>query len=379
VCANTLSKGDIHMYPKFIRDFSHKKLVARFQTLDIHSWQRIPQRAQWLAQPHRVGALFAVVMIISLACSSVSLFARERGDRTASDATLSISTTSLVFGTVSVNMPTTQSLTVTSTGSGTLTIRAATISGSGFAVSGATFPVILSPNQTAILTVQFDPASAGAASGSLILTSNSSSGRSTVVSLSGTGVSATVPTLSVNATTISFGDVNLNTPATQSLTLTSTGTGAVTVNSATVSGAGFSVSGATFPLALAPSQAAVLSVQFDPTAAGAALGALSLSSNSSTGASTTVSLTGTGASASYQVNLTWNAPTSSPDPVAGYEVFRAPNGSTSYQQLNASSVAQTSYADTTVQDGQTYNYYVESVDGSGNTSAPSNMANVNVP
>jgi hypothetical protein len=367
------------MYPEFIRDFFHKELAARFQTLDIHSWQRIPQHAQRLAQPHRVGALFAVVMAISLACSSVSLSARERGDRTTSDATLSISTTSLVFGTVSVNMPATQSLTVTSTGSGTLTIKAATISGSGFAVSGATFPVKLSPNQTAILTVQFDPASAGAASGSLILTSNSSSGRSTVVSLSGTGVSATVPTLSVNATTISFGDVNLNTPATQSLTLTSTGTGAVTVNSATVSGAGFSVSGATFPLALAPSQAAVLSVQFDPTAAGAALGALSLSSNSSTGASTTVSLTGTGASASYQVNLTWNAPTSSPDPVAGYEVFRAPNGSTSYQQLNASSVAQTSYADTTVQDGQTYNYYVESVDGSGNTSAPSNMANVNVP
>jgi hypothetical protein len=194
---------------------------------------------------------------------------------------------------------------------------------------------------------------------------------------------AAVPTLSVNATTIAFGDVDLNSPATQSLTLSSTGTAAVTVSAATVAGTGFTVSGATFPLTLNPNQTATLSVEFDPTAAGAVSGSLTLTSNSSTGSSTVITLTGTGetASTSYEVNLTWDAPTDSSDPVAGYNVYRAPSGGTSYQQLNTTvlPLTPTTYVDTTVQDGQTYDYIVESVDASGGTSAPSNMASVSIP
>ena len=87
---------------------------------------------------------------------------------------------------------------------------------------------------------------------------------------------AEVPTLSVNATTIAFGNVDLNTPSTQSLTLSSTGTAPVTVSAATVTGTGFTVSGATFPLTLNPNQTATLSVEFDPTAAGAASGSLTI-------------------------------------------------------------------------------------------------------
>jgi fibronectin type 3 domain-containing protein len=79
------------------------------------------------------------------------------------------------------------------------------------------------------------------------------------------------------------------------------------------------------------------------------------------------------------VNLNWNAPANSPDPVAGYNVYRAPGASTTYQQLNASSLSQTAYVDDNVQDGQTYNYIVESVDAIGDTSVPSNTASVTIP
>jgi fibronectin type 3 domain-containing protein len=92
-----------------------------------------------------------------------------------------------------------------------------------------------------------------------------------------------------------------------------------------------------------------------------------------------VSLSGTGAAAAYQVNLTWDAPTSSPDPVAGYNVYRAPSGSSSYTQLNTGAMTQTAYTDMNVQNGQTYDYIVESVDASGVTSVPSNMAVVPIP
>jgi hypothetical protein len=190
---------------------------------------------------------------------------------------------------------------------------------------------------------------------------------------------AGVPTLTINSASVAFGNVTLNTPATQSLILSSTGTAAVTVSAAAVSGTGFTVSGGPFPITLNPNQTATLSVQFDPTVAGAVTGTLTVTSNSSTGSTMLVSLSGTGAATSYQVNLSWDAPTSSPDPVAGYNVYRAPSGSTSYQQLNTSVVTQLTYVDANVQNGLTYDYIVESVDASGVTSSPSNMAAVPIP
>jgi len=178
---------------------------------------------------------------------------------------------------------------------------------------------------------------------------------------------------------VAFGNVNVNSAATQLLTLSSTGTAAVVVSAAAVTGTGFSVSGATFPLTLNPGQTATLNVQFDPTAAGAASGQLTLTSNSSTGSSTVIALSGTGVATAYTVNLTWDAPTSSPDPVAGYNVYRSPSGAGDYQQLNSSAVTQTAYADTTAQNGQNYDYIVESVDASGITSVPSNVATLSIP
>ena len=389
----------------------------------------------------------------------------------ASAITMQVSATKMTFGNVNVNTPTTQSLTITSTGAAAVTISAATVAGIGFNVTGATFPVTLNPNQTTTLTVQFDPTVAGLATGALTLTSNSSSGSTTLITLSGTGVPvlsglacasssmtsagtdnctvslnstalsgtffvnlassngavtvpATVtvpagtksagfaavvslvstaqtvtltasaggtsetfalqlvasgPSLSVNATSLAFGNVGLNSPATQSITLTSSGTAAVTVSGATVSGSGFSLSGASLPITLNSNQSTVLSVQFNPTTAGAATGSLTIASNSSTGATTVISLSGTGASGSYQVNLSWQAPSSSSDPVSGYNVYRSPSGASSYQQVNPSMLTGTTYTDSTVQAGQNYDYIVESVDASGVESAPSNTASAAIP
>jgi len=192
-------------------------------------------------------------------------------------------------------------------------------------------------------------------------------------------VASETAVLSINSSSLAFGDVTLDTPATQSVTLTSSGTAAVTVNSATVSGTGFSISGVTFPLTLNPNQTATLNVQFDPTAAGAVTGQLIITSNSSTNGTASISLSGTGQATSYEVNLTWNAPTGSTDPVAGYNIYRATNGSSSYVLLNPKEDTLTSYSDTTVASSTSYTYYVESVDASGNASAPSNSYTVNVP
>ena len=94
---------------------------------------------------------------------------------------------------------------------------------------------------------------------------------------------AAVAKLGVSATSLSFGSSNISAATTQPVTLTSTGTASVTVSAAAVSGSGFTVSGAAFPLTLSPNQTATLTVQFAPTAAGAATGALTLTSNSPQG------------------------------------------------------------------------------------------------
>lgn len=191
---------------------------------------------------------------------------------------------------------------------------------------------------------------------------------------------SSTPTLSINASSISFGQVTLNDRSTQSLTLMSTGTASVTVNSATVSGTGFSVTGISFPKTLSAGQSVTLDVEFDPTTAGSVTGKLVIASNSSSGSSATVALSGTGAAASgYQVNLSWVAPGSSGVQIAGYHIYRAISGSSAYQQLNPSVDTSTSYADSTVNSGTTYDYYVESVATSGVSSAPSAVLSIAIP
>jgi len=105
---------------------------------------------------------------------------------------------------------------------------------------------------------------------------------------------AAVSTMSVSATSIAFGNVPLNSPATQAVTLTSVGTGPLDISGVSIIGTGFTVSGGTFPATLNPGESITLTLQFDPSTAGPAVGQLTVGSNSSAGFSLTVGLTGTG-------------------------------------------------------------------------------------
>jgi hypothetical protein len=316
---------------------------------------------------------------------TTSTFAQQQGPITESARTyrtrhLTVSSTSLNFGTVSLNSVSTKTVTLTSTGTGSITIEGFTVAGTGFTLAAPSVPLTLAPGYAVNIQVGFDPTLAGAATGSISIATNSRTNGTTVVSLSGTGAGTTGnPVLTISGTSLSFGSVSVGTPTVQSLTLTSTGTAAVTVKAVSLSGAGFSMSGATFPVTLNPGVAIKLQIQFDPTAAGAFAGSLTISSTSSNGSSAIVSLSGTGTAVQRQVTLNWNGPTNSPDPVSGYNVYRAPSGGTTFQRLNSTSDSQTSYVDEAVQAGSSYTYYVKSVDAAGTESTPSNETTVTVP
>lgn len=387
----------------------------------------------------------------------------------ASTPGLKLSATSLSFGSVNLNTPSSQSVVLTSSGTAPLTISAGAVTGGGFSISGLSLPLTLNPGQSASLAVQFDPTVSGGVTGAVTLTSNTSPANASIA-LSGTGQSGATlngiscasasmttagndactisltsaapsgglavtlsssssavavpssavipagassvgftaavssvttsqtatltaqtggvakayaislgsgtPGLTIASTSLSFGSVSLNSPSTQSVLLTSSGTAPVTINAGSVTGTGFSISGLKFPLTLNPGATATLNIQFDPTASGAVTGTVVLTTNTSAG-SASIALSGTGQG--YQVDLNWSAPTSSTDPAVGYNVYRAVNGTSSYQRLNSAMNSSTSYADSAVVTGTTYLYYVTSVDAAGVESSPSNTWTAVIP
>jgi hypothetical protein len=292
---------------------------------------------------------------------------------------LTVSTSTVAFGSVAVGTPSIQPVTLTSSGTAAVIVSGATLSGTGFTESGVTFPLTLNAGQTATLNLQFDPTVTGAATGNLTITSDSQASPSDIVAITGTGVAATpasgTPGLTVSSSTVAFGNVAVGTTSTQSLTLTSSGTAAVVVSGASLSGTGFSESGVTFPLTLNAGQTATLSLQFDPATAGAATGTLTITSNASSNSTAITALSGTGVP--LAVDLSWTAPSDSE--IAGFNVYRAKGGSSSYSRLNASVSSPASYTDSTVQAGITYQYYVTTVDTTGAESVPSNTATVVTP
>jgi hypothetical protein len=255
-------------------------------------------------------------------------------------------------------------------------VNSASVTGAEFTMVAGTFPMTLNPNQSVTLQAQFKPTTAGAATGSFAISSNSSTGGNAAVSLTGTGTAGS-PALTLSTKSLSFGNEAVNSAATLSLTLTSSGTSSLTVNSASISGTGFTVIGGAFPVTLAPNQTTTVQVQFKPTAAGSDAGSLTIANNS-TGGAAVVSLSGTGTAVAHEVDLSWIAPASSPDPVVGYHIYRAA-GSGALQLVNSSIDTQVAYADTTVVSGTAYNYIVKSVDSTGLESVASNEITVTIP
>jgi hypothetical protein len=80
--------------------------------------------------------------------------------------------------------------------------------------------------------------------------------------------------------------------------------------------------------------------------------------------------------ANHVVDLSWKASTSGD--VAGYNVYRGPDGST-WKKINASVIASTLYDDSTVANGSTYYYATTAVDIEGRESSKSTAIKAVIP
>ena len=209
------------------------------------------------------------------------------------DGQLGLNPGSENFGSITVGSKQTQTVTLSNTGGTSVNISQATVSGTGFQLSGLITPLTLDASKSTTFTVAFSPQSAGAASGLVTITSDASS-PSLTMGLAGTGVAP--GSLAANPTSLSFGSVTVGGKQNISETVTNTGGASVSITQVATSGTGFSFTGITTPLTLTSGQSATFTVSFAPQSAGAASGNLTLTSNASN-STLSVPLSGTGTTA----------------------------------------------------------------------------------
>jgi len=194
------------------------------------------------------------------------------------DSPGSLGVSPLTLDSGSVPMGSSKTLTVTATNNGTadITVSSVTLSAPQFTLSKPTIPVTITAGQSATLSVVFAPTAAGSVAGSMTITSNASNS-SMVVALQGAGVGS--GQLSESPATLNFGSLPIGNNQTLDETLTNVGNSSVTISQATVTGAGFTLSGWSLPLTLAVGQSTNFNVVFAPQASGTVNGSVTVVSD----------------------------------------------------------------------------------------------------
>jgi FtsP/CotA-like multicopper oxidase with cupredoxin domain len=191
------------------------------------------------------------------------------------------------FGNVTVGATSAaQTVTVTNSGTGNLSIAGAVITGANFGMTN-NCPAVLVPNANCTIDVRFQPTVMGALADTLTITDNTNGVLNShqVVSLTGTG---TAPIAVVSPLTLpSFGNVTVGaTSAVKTVTL-SNATGTAPLNIASIVASSQFAQTNNCGASLAAGSSCAINVTLTPTSAGAKTGTLVITDNSSTGSTQT--------------------------------------------------------------------------------------------
>jgi hypothetical protein len=318
--------------------------------------------------PQSVGGVSGNIVFTSDASNSTVSFALSGNAVTPSQ--LTANPASLAFGNVLAGSSLTLVDSFTNSGGMSVTISQATVTGSGFSVSGLNVPLTLNPGASVTFAAVFAPQSAYNASGGITVTSDASNPTLTVL-LSGTGTAQ--GRLTLTPTALDFGSVTVGANASLASSL-SAGGASVTISSANLSSVEFSLTGISFPLTIAAGQSVPFTLTFAPQISGTASAALSFTSNALNAPAETLSGNGT-APPTHSVSLSW---TDGGSGVVGYNVYRGSSSGGPYNKITSGNPT-AAYTDNSVVAGQSYYYVATALDGSGMESAYSNEAQATVP
>jgi len=115
----------------------------------------------------------------------------------ASPSPLIASVSSLNFGNLGLASSAQRTVTLTNTGSSSVTISGVSVSGAGFTASGSASGLTVSPNQSATVNTTFTPFTIGSYTGSLTILSNAQNSPATVA-LSGAGVASSAHSVALS-------------------------------------------------------------------------------------------------------------------------------------------------------------------------------------
>jgi len=328
-------------------------------------------------KPAATGDFSEHITVTSTATDSPTAISLSGIGATTVAPALTATPSSVSFGTIPTGTTTTQTIRLTNSGDSELTISSLSTTGSGITVSGMAMPLNIAVGQSANLTAALKPASAGAVSGAIKITSNVP-GSPKQIPWTATA-QASVVTLTSSTTKLNFGSVSVGTADTLQATVKNTGNSNAVISRISVTGTGFSLLGSTSSATLTPGQSLAVSVSFDPKAAGTNTGTLMFVSNATT-AQIAIALAGSAgaktSTAEHSVALSWDPSSGS---VVGYYVYRSSKPSGPYARLNSSATASTSYSDSTVSGGQVYYYVVTAVNSSNIESTDSNQVSATIP
>jgi hypothetical protein len=211
---------------------------------------------------------------------------------------LSPSTSNLSFGNTLVGSSASSPVTLTNTGTGSVTISQVNVTGAGFTVTGFSAGATLAAGQSLPLNVIFAPSIAGSAAGNISVVSTATNSPATI-SLGGAGVQ---PQISVTPSSVSFGNVRVSATATQTVTIRNPGTAALNVTQTSLVGTGFNSTGLTLPLSIPPGGSTSFAVGFAPSSAATFSGSIMLISNAPN-SSLAIPLSGTGIVNTLQLSV----------------------------------------------------------------------------
>jgi hypothetical protein len=243
--------------------------------------------------PNSTGTKSAQLSIVHNATGSPSIVNLSGTGVTASTPSISLSTTALAFGYVTVNSSSEQIIRVTNSGTADLVISSFVISGGGFSFSSNQNSRTIAAGNYYDVPVKFSPSAAMGYIGTVTITHNATGSPSTI-NLSGTGVA---PNITIGSNSLVFGDVTVNSSSEQIIRVTNSGTADLVISSFAINGGGFSFSSNQSSRTITAGNYYDVPVKFSPSAAMGYTGTVTITHNAS-GSSTTINLSGTGVTAS---------------------------------------------------------------------------------
>lgn len=309
------------------------------------------------------GGTFAARLLVFVCFAILSCYAVPRS--------LTVSPTSISFGSVALNSVLSRTVTAQNTGALSVTVSSTTLSAAGFATSGLALPITLPPGQSLTFQVLYAPTNVGSNTATLYLR-KPNGGVLASVALNGSALATaqaadTAPPIVVvtspaNAAVLS-GTVTLSASASDNVGVTDV---QFYVGSTAIG-----------PLLTA----APYSFSWDTTTVSNGYGYV-ISAIAWDAAGNRTQSTGVTASVSnvvpaqHSATLSW-AP--SPSAIVGYYVYRSTQSGGPYVRMTGTPNASTSFTDTSVTGGGIYYYVVTAVDATGIESIYSNQTTAQIP